>query len=155
MKQRLHKEQWSFTFMIRSHQSLVYIVYVQVKEGLLGLFVRRMTVTRTEIRFSMCVVCVHMLIHTAQITTRLLTYSKRQLFLRPSLFPCVEVSPHKMWQQDLKTCQGLKWYLRGYNYTKGANSIYPVLWRDCHWGPHNGWCCLLLVWRWLGKKREH
>lgn len=76
--------------MIRSHQSLVYIVYVQVKEGLLGLFVKKKkTVTRTEIRFSVFVLCVHMLIGTAQITTCLLTYLKRQLFFftfMPPLF---------------------------------------------------------------------
>lgn len=145
MKQRLHKEQWSFTFMIRSHQSLVYIVYVQVKESLLGLFVKKKDSNKDwDQVLYVCVVCSHAHRNSTDYNTpsdifETSTFSSH--LRRPSLFPCVGVSLHKMWQQDLKTCQGLKWYLRGYNYTKGANSIYPVLWRDRHWGPHNGWCC--------------
>lgn len=54
--------------------------------------------------------------------------------------------------------QGIKRHLRGYNYAKGANGVYSVLWRKHDSGRKNGWCLLLgaalLLWRHSWWKRD-
>lgn len=160
MRQWLRTEQWLFTFIIRSHQSLVYIVFLQVKHGLFGLFVRggeTKTITRTRIRLTMCV-CVwwYMCPFATPVSQSFKTLKLLWLSLRfwrsfcPNVnFPSFDVGWKVLTLQNMTerfenlSSRGIKRHLRGYNYPKGANGVYSVLWRKQYSGPKNGWCLLL------------